>query len=195
MENANIIEFIESSKFYELSTSYRWQGIRMIKVENTAEHSYYVALFSLFIAESLALPKSTKNKAIQYALLHDYDEVFTGDIRHSLKYQTSVGEDIRYSIKKYVGEVMDGLSDKSFYNRVLKETIESESDYMVKSIVKIADWLSMYFIMKNEIEMGNISVTKHFEYCKSQLLELSSNLENNIGINKLSTEINNYFNK
>ena len=56
--------------------------------ESVAEHSYYVAFISLMIAEDLKAQNHfvDVSKLLSRALLHDIDEVFSGDFMRMFKH-------------------------------------------------------------------------------------------------------------
>lgn len=54
-------------------------GIPQERCESVAEHSFFVALLGLFVAESL-FPHADASKVVRIALLHDLGEAYAGDI-------------------------------------------------------------------------------------------------------------------
>ncbi|MCP3144492.1 HD domain-containing protein [Pyxidicoccus xibeiensis] len=54
-------------------------GITPERCESVAEHSFFVALLGLFVAESL-FPEADASKVVRIALLHDLGEAYAGDI-------------------------------------------------------------------------------------------------------------------
>ena len=84
MEGKGSLHIIEV--FYEFShlkTLYRqgWLrvGIPKVQCETVAEHSLGVALLALFLADEY-FPDLDKSKLIRMGLLHDFGEIYAGDI-------------------------------------------------------------------------------------------------------------------
>ena len=58
----------------------RWSIIRTTRTQNVAEHSYYVAVYTKQICDWLDVEPDEKAKLVWMALMHDVDEMITGDI-------------------------------------------------------------------------------------------------------------------
>ena len=58
-------------------------------------------------------------------------------------------------------------------NNMLKSYLLGDNDPVVKTIVKLADWLSMLFYVKKEITLGNKDLYKEFDYCVEKIREAS----------------------
>ena len=59
--------------------------------ENLAEHSYYVSVLADSLAEDFEFRfglKLDRYKVLKYALYHDIEEIFTGDIVSPVKYKS-----------------------------------------------------------------------------------------------------------
>jgi len=74
---------------HRMSYGKRWQILGEIKQQSLAEHSYNVAVISMYILgqireQGFLKPQETESTAalVLYrgALMHDYEEIFTGDI-------------------------------------------------------------------------------------------------------------------
>lgn len=57
----------------------RWHTINMSRRQSVAEHSFNVAVLVLKICNDLQFPERDKIRLVGLALLHDIDEVYTGD--------------------------------------------------------------------------------------------------------------------
>lgn len=55
------------------------RGVPLERCESVAEHSFGVAVLALWLAETFA-PKLDIGKVIRMALLHDFGEIYAGDI-------------------------------------------------------------------------------------------------------------------
>jgi 5'-deoxynucleotidase YfbR-like HD superfamily hydrolase len=165
-------KFLHDPEFDQLNNMVRWNGMNRIKDETVAHHSYIVTWFSRVLAEEIFDCDSIKLKIISYALFHDFDEMFTGDILHPLKYNKFNGTNIKQSIDDYLDFKInekfssDNNTDKMFRNLLMKDF----PDYVSK-IVKLADWLSMYFYINKEMQLGNKSITEQRRYCIESILK------------------------
>tara|TARA_R100001594_G_scaffold33685_6_gene62462 strand:+ start:6053 stop:6604 length:552 start_codon:yes stop_codon:yes gene_type:complete len=78
----------------------RWAIIRTIREQNVAEHSYFVAVYAKEIAEFVNLDQSEYPMLVWVALMHDIDEMVTGDIptpskeRHLYIQQHQISRDV-----------------------------------------------------------------------------------------------------
>ncbi len=176
----NIIEkLIFDDKFDTSNNLNRWNGTRVIKAETVAEHSYNVALFARVISEELLRDSknySLKLRIVSYALFHDFDETFTGDVSHDLKYDDEEGGSIRSIINKVIKKESENFLDKTKKSEAL--ILDSMNHYdsnLIKNLIKICDWLAMCFYLKKEIEMGNKKLIDKQEYCILSL-QLSINV-------------------
>lgn len=84
LQGKQLLPLIEAYfEFNHLKQLYRqgWlrRGIAPEQCESVAEHSFGVALLAMFLAEAY-FPYLDTNKVIRLALLHDFGEIYAGDI-------------------------------------------------------------------------------------------------------------------
>jgi 5'-deoxynucleotidase YfbR-like HD superfamily hydrolase len=169
----NIFEEIFSDPQYDqLNNLVRWNGLNRNNNESVAHHSFIVAWFSRLIVEEL-LPigfEAFKLEVTTYAIFHDFDEMFSGDITHDVKYNDFNGAEIKRMIDDFcthsTKQKYDGSTPSS---RILRENLLGEIEPSVKSIVKLADWLSMAYYVKKEINLGNKDLFEQYDYCSVQI--------------------------
>lgn len=189
--NESLFDFIVESEFYDLADSERWQGFRFMRKDTTAEHSFFVALFGLFICKALELHPEETAKVLKLCLLHDFDEIYTGDVRHPFKYNDFNGDKVRESLHNYSRHRLEGLPD-NIYTDILKEIPRLQSNDRLYKICKLCDWMSMYYHLEREMSCGNKTVEKHLKYCLRAIEKLGKDFESLFGIqNKISANINN----
>jgi hypothetical protein len=58
----------------------RWQLVNVSRRQTVAEHSFNVAIIVKSIAEEMKFDSGVIDHIMKYALMHDLDEVITGDI-------------------------------------------------------------------------------------------------------------------
>ena len=163
----NIFEqFLNDEDFDQLNNMVRWNGMNRIKDETVAHHSFMVAWFSRVLAEEIFYEDTIKLKITEYGLFHDFDEMFTGDVLHPLKYNEFNGVEIRNSIDEFLEyKINKKFSSNSKTDKMFQSVMNKDFPDFVSKIVKVADWLSMYFYIKKERQLGNKGVEKSREYC------------------------------
>lgn len=62
---------------YRMADIKRWHIVRMDQKQSVAEHSFFVTLLSMRLASAIGAPVG---RITQWALLHDAEEAWTGDI-------------------------------------------------------------------------------------------------------------------
>lgn len=158
--------FLQDPEFDQLNNMVRWNGANRIKDETVAHHSYIVSWFSRVLAEEIFEDDSIKLKVVSFALFHDFDEMFTGDILNPFKYNEYNGVEVRNSIDEFLKFKIknkfktDSKTDKMFVNLLTKDFPD-----FVSKLVKICDWISMYFYLKKEFDLGNKSLDKQRDFC------------------------------
>lgn len=126
-----------------LSYVQRWGIVPKLRPQSVAEHSYYVALYTMKICDILGLDHAVRFAALQYALTHDMAEAFTGDIPTPLKKRISNFTQAEVDIKEW-----------------MKVEVTNSNDHIIKPIVKIADILDAVVWLTEEKSMGNIRLDK-----------------------------------
>lgn len=170
----NIFEQIFKDPDYDqLNNIVRWNGLNRIKDESVAHHSFIVSWFSRIIVENL-FPVGNyemKLEVTTYAIFHDFDEMFSGDIVHSVKYNSFNGDKMRKLLDEYCNaRTKEKFSGDSATDKLFRTYLDSGNiNKTSKMIVKLADWLSMLFYIKKEIQLGNAGLFDQFTYCKEAM--------------------------
>jgi len=81
-ENGDNVPRNPLNDLYRLGEIERWHIVRMNKPQSVAEHSYFVTLLAMRLATVIGVPVG---KVVHYALLHDAEEAWTGDIPSPVK--------------------------------------------------------------------------------------------------------------
>lgn len=124
-----------------LSHVKRWAIVPKIKEQSVAEHSYYVALYTLKICQILEKSAEFSLKAVEYALQHDAGEAFTGDIPSPLK-------DIVVGIDKAESDMRSWMG--------LNAPVADD----VVAVVHLADKLDALLWLTQEYHMGNTTIVR-----------------------------------
>lgn len=164
-----IFDCINDQDFEALNNTVRWDGKPKITEETIAHHSYWVSFFANMLAEKIFEPKEGEAEYIQreklnfklnilrFALLHDFDEAFTGDIRFPVKYNEFNGGVIKKAIDVLaVHKTKEKFSNLACsFDNMMKEVI-IDSDTICKVVVKVCDWISCLLYVNKEYRMGNL---------------------------------------
>jgi len=130
----------------QMSTVKRWSIMPTLRVQNVAEHSYYVVVYCTHFIEALEITDPELRHAIvNYALFHDIEEIFTGDVPSTAKKYVDI-EGINRDLVSMLGLPRHRISP-------VKLTL-------VKNIIKAADLADALIFCYEELRMGNTIVEK-----------------------------------
>lgn len=151
----------------------QWQEKDVFARESVSQHSFKVAVFTSVILEDIFPTKNSHNvvdeirskhiaefklKCIQSALFHDLDEaLLLRDISHETKYNGYNGEQIRNALNA----LSDHIANREFFNEkcgsggsMIYYAMRCKNP-VVKSVVKVADWMALIFFVRREQDLGN----------------------------------------
>ena len=138
-------------ELYKMSDIIRYNGRLVIKTENLAEHSYYVAMNIYKLAQMFNIEETIVNKAIKIALCHDLGEIFTGDLPHSIKvYSPEIN-----SISKQLE--IDIMKEQFPYFAEDFERYVTQKESLLTVLVETADCLDVLAYVDREEQLGNRS--------------------------------------
>ena len=168
LKNRTTLPIIEMYfEFNHLKQLYRqgWlkRGVPESRCESVAEHSFAVALLSLFLADIYYLELDLF-KVIKMALIHDIGEIYTGDlipadnVASYQKYQLE-----KKSISRVLGKLPKGLD----YISIWEEFEEGESQEA--QFVRQIDRLEMAFQAGIYENQNFIDPSEFFETVKQDL--------------------------
>ena len=174
---------------YRANDVKRWQIVKTIRPQSVAEHSWSVAIIAWRLAEEINknsdCPFGEEVKradVIEWALVHDMPEIFTGDIATP--------------VKMYIKE----NAESTIFDRLEKEA-DQDSSYDIKPlelvarIVKIADIMeAIAFLNENAVgqhayEVQNRLVNKMWELTEKWSLGASPNVVYEELVKSLPTHI------
>ncbi len=95
----------------------RWGIIKTSREQSVAEHSFNVAIITGKLCDMLEIDGNAKNGVIAEAILHDTDEVYTGDIPTPAKLGTSCG-------CNYIVKLADCMEAMIFIDRNCADTVQ-----------------------------------------------------------------------
>ena len=177
-----IEKFIKGTHLKRLDNIIQWQEKDVFTKESVSQHSFKVTIFTRMILEEIFGVYNSgeiakfKLDCVTKAMFHDWDEaIFLRDISHEIKYNTFNGEKIREVIKEYVeNEFNEEFSPALPPNNSAFDVLYAaviDSDKCVKSVVKLADWLALYYFCEREINLGNKDFDAIKKYCENEILK------------------------
>lgn len=131
--------------------------------ESVADHSYFCAYIAAILAQLLEKQgiELNKEKALEMALVHDMEEIFSGDIVTPFKYYSAeVTEAIKKVNQELIGDVFGDLPQDTASHFISLWNEEGEGETIEAQVVKVADKLSLVSKCAEEVQVGN-------EYFKS----------------------------
>lgn len=147
----------------------RFSTCRVMKKESVAEHSFYVAFYSLMIAWWCDNHTGQANlnvaDLLTKALLHDIDEAATGDIPRFFKYSDD-------SLKNHLDEVAQKgvhmIAEKLWHNEsaiseIMFDWKQAKNDTREGRILELADFLSVLSYVYEEIRSSNFVMREHLQ--------------------------------
>lgn len=141
------------AKYDRLQDLVRYSQIPRSHDETVAEHSYYVALYTMQICDELELSSEQKAKAMSIALIHDLPEIYTSDLPSDIK------RDNPKLVEALEKVELDAINKHlSEYISLYKELEAHKYDKLIPMIVKLADIISVYQYTNHEISIGNTNM-------------------------------------
>mgnify|MGYP000288745494 FL=1 len=135
----------EIEKEYVLAKTLRYNNRTHLQEESVAEHSFFVALFSLKIVQALKLPEELELRILRLAVLHDCAESITSDIPHNVK-------KLYPDFASFLKTVED-----QYYSKHWSYFKDKLNDEIAEAVVKLADNYSVLQFCINEQRLGNTS--------------------------------------
>ena len=190
ISNFNIVkDFFNNPMYDQINNMVRWNGMNRIKDETVGHHTHIVTMLVRIILEELFRDYPYHSyrdriilECVTYAIFHDFDESFTGDILHGFKHNEINGKDVKKVIEEYLQIVKQKFNGNSNTHKLLKEYAFGDLKLVPfqKKIVKICDWLSMAFYLKKEMDLGNMTVADKYNYNLYAIQVILDDLEEEI---------------
>ena len=160
----NLTKFV-FSQHNRLSCIKRFNNTPKLSEESVAEHSYYVTFISMVIADYLTVEKDIiidVEDLLRMALLHDIEEIISGDIIKVLK-SGGFKEELEKMNEKSMHFLVDGLGRQGKYYFNSWKSAKNKLSIEAK-IVDLVDWLAILVYCVKEIHMGNKYFSEILEY-------------------------------
>lgn len=147
----------------------RWSIIRTIRQQSVAEHSYYVALYATFISQFLEMRIKDQMYVTQLALVHDFDEMMTGDLPTPYKANIKA---------MYLGAEKYTSASTSMQLSIINT--EPTNRKYCEEVVKVADLFEAKMYLVDELSMGNTTIQRLIEDITSILVPAARNLDESL---------------
>ena len=134
MENYNILYLLKAENVK------RWHTVPTVRSQSLAEHQWNVSMIAESLALSMGLDDLHINAIVRYALVHDIDEITTGDIPTPAKELETNGRPIETRSTRSSGE---GAGDRPAYRGAHPVPPRDVSDVMA-SVVRAADLIDAW---------------------------------------------------
>jgi 5'-deoxynucleotidase YfbR-like HD superfamily hydrolase len=161
-----------------VSHVYRYSAQPVLNRENVAEHSWWTAMIAVVIAAEYvnaydheASLHDLMGEVALRAILHDIEEVGTGDLVREAKY---FSEDVRESFRAVEEAFAHRLFDKfgAPINRMFYHLWKTAKDTTTEGqIVALADLLCVIAYCKHEARMGNLTLAHIEAECRRLINE------------------------
>ena len=176
-----------SSDIRRLSYVNRYSSIPTLMKENTGEHSFYVALYAMLIHRELVKTQDvffgvTNASIMLHALTHDFSDMISGDLVRPFKYSSS---DFTKAVHQAEEQMLSKVDERLLE---LYDFARSHINWYVESVVKAADFMSLYQYMWREKNMGNKEIEPFFQRMISDMKMMQQKLLNE----KVDPEFNKY---
>jgi len=181
-----------ANAIFQLASVNRYSDHRLVNDESVLEHSGFVCMMALFISESIKdeNPNIEINQELllKKAILHDFDEIITGDIAMPIKYHS---KELRDLIGEMEHEAVDKISKDLFGNNFIYNVWSTSKSGKEGGIVSLCDALAvLYKIYDETILRGNLTVG-HIAVNADKSIQLKiKRLEDHFGILEVFDYIN-----
>jgi 5'-deoxynucleotidase YfbR-like HD superfamily hydrolase len=142
--------------------------------ESVAEHSFYTAYFTLVLCRMLEREgeKIDTAKAMSMALVHDTEEMFSGDILGPFKHHSSEVKEAVHKVNlELIHDAFEGLRKDVASYLVALWSEEGRGESMEAQVVKMADRLSLLSKCAEEVKAGNSFFENIYDTQLKQLAE------------------------
>jgi len=170
-----LVKFIVEQQT-RLSCIIRYNNTPKVVGESVAEHSYYVALMTMLISDYLETRhnvKVDKLKLMKMALLHDVEEIVSGDIIKVLK-GGGFGAELEKMNERSMQHIITVLNSEhgeKYYALWHEAKIKEGSTESM--LVDFADWLAVISYSIKEVHLGNEYFREILEFAVKSILKFA----------------------
>ncbi len=163
-----------------LSSITRYSTKRAITTQSVMQHLGSVTLIAMVFSDYLNKHgiKNDTERVMRMAIIHDADEIVSGDIPHPAKYQQGVvSENLRASLSKLadytIRSTLQMLNNKEMFNSYYNLYAEEKQRSTIEArIVKLADFADVIIFCMQEERLGNSTISQINEEASKKFAEL-----------------------
>jgi 5'-deoxynucleotidase YfbR-like HD superfamily hydrolase len=158
-------EFISGFLDYtveRLTSIVRYNTVKFVKPQPLMQHLGSATLIAMLLSDyfnQIGIKNNTE-RVMRMAIIHDIDEVVSGDIPHEAKYQVEFSQELREALDKLttytIHSTLVMIKDKDLearYNELFLD--EKEKKSIEARIVKLADSADVIIYARHEQKLGN----------------------------------------
>lgn len=134
----------------------RWEFHPHLKYESVSQHSYWVAVFTSILANTIDRPT-----LVVAALMHDAEEAITADLPALVKARVPCWDDVVQKADAELFQASVGGEEREIQDALVAARFASSS-----TVIKLADLFSALMYARMEIELGNT----HFKRIERELI-------------------------
>jgi len=187
-EERRIIKFV-FEQHTRLSCILRFSNTPRLSSENVAEHSYYVTFLAMLLGDYLLRKGIELNmvKLLKMSMLHDVEEIISGDIIKILKSGGFKDELDKMNVKSM--EFLTGVLGENgkIYFHLWHEAKEKET--LEAKVVDLVDMIACVIYSLKEVHLGNEYFKEILGYAVEKILAFSGKIP---GIKSFVRELANY---
>lgn len=130
----------------------RWSVLRRQANQSVVEHSWFVTMYALELVDITGWKRGgtdSLSRLMQYALVHDLDEIWTGDVP---------GPGKRLLVNGHAAVIKSALAERM--RNILPQHYVSYTEHCpdIKALVRCADMIDAVLYLCDEFQLGNMSV-------------------------------------
>lgn len=154
----------------DMSNISRWSQVHCNRNESVLEHTAFVAIYSLYLGCKYSRQVDLKF-VMKAALVHDMDEVVTGDIPRPTKYYNA---ETREMFEQQEREAMAKIDTQIFGGYVYSSWLHAKGNTPSGSVAALADCAACIYKMWQECMSGNKGLLKFKENIEISLREIGA---------------------
>jgi len=138
-----------------------------IKNYSLAEHSYYIGILFIKLAEQENINLTSKD--IETVLTHDFMETYTGDLVSTAK---NLSSETIFNWNNIENEVAYKYNIHSYTDEGIKKVLgEGSRKY---NLFKLCDLLDLYLFTLEEKQLGNRTkgIERVYDVCREEIIEI-----------------------
>lgn len=163
-----------------LSSITRYSTKRAITTQSVMQHLGSVTLIAMVFSDYLNRLgiKNDTERVMRMSIIHDADEIVSGDIPHPAKYQQgAISENLRSSLNKLadytIRSTLQMLNNQEMFNSYYGLYVEEKQRSTIEAkIVKLADFADVIIFCMQEKRLGNSTISQIEEEASKKFGEL-----------------------